>query len=112
LILVEAAKRYQNYDYWASSIMDNDEESSMASDASYGPQKLPLHVRDIKLQQGHQIIGSYSIAIRKCDVHVDKVKVWNGLSEWITHNTSMTRMTTMTHCRTLMACFINRNKLL
>ena len=37
LILVEALERYRNYDYWVCSITASDEESSMASDASFGP---------------------------------------------------------------------------
>lgn len=64
------AERYPTYDYQASSITGNEEDSSMASDASSGPQKLPLPlllpVQDIQFEQERQAAESYS---RKRGVH-------------------------------------------
>jgi len=49
---LENVEGYPTYDYPASSITGNEEDSSMASDASSRPQKLPLplHAEDIKFE--------------------------------------------------------------
>nr|ADE76058.1 unknown [Picea sitchensis] len=64
----ENAERYPTYDYPASSITGSEEEdSSMASDASSGPQKLPLplHVLDMEFEHDRQAVGSNSLVSKR-----------------------------------------------
>jgi hypothetical protein len=63
----ENVERNPTYDYQSSSITGNEDDSSMASDASSGPQKLPLPlpVEDIQFQQDRQAAGSYSFDSRR-----------------------------------------------
>jgi len=69
----KVTERYPAYHSRASSIRSNEENYSMASDASSGPQMPPLPVQDIEFEQERQGTGSYSsLSTRKHDVHLDK----------------------------------------
>lgn len=61
----EDAAKYPTYDYRASSITGK-EDSSLASDASSGPQKLPsLPVKGMEFEQDGQAAASYSLVPRR-----------------------------------------------